>query len=127
MVIAVLRPMPPGHCGRFCGNLANSVAARALEVRQVVEIVDQHVALVDFARCRRRDDDGVGVEVAVVGDRRGQRRVMAQALENAVRARRSRAEQQSRGQTAKGDPSDETSIQHIDFLVLMRLPGRVRT
>src|SRR5271154_3633305 len=24
-VIAVLRPTPPGHCGRFCGNLAKSV------------------------------------------------------------------------------------------------------
>src|SRR5271168_477604 len=26
--IAVLRPMPPGHCGRFCGNLAKSVTDR---------------------------------------------------------------------------------------------------
>ena len=25
IVIAVVRPMPPGHCGRFCGSLANSV------------------------------------------------------------------------------------------------------
>ena len=35
-----------------------------------------------------RDDDRVGVEIAVVGDGRGQRRVMAQVFEHALRARR---------------------------------------
>ena len=28
IVIAVVRPMPPGHCGRVCGSLANSVVDR---------------------------------------------------------------------------------------------------
>src|SRR5271168_2425854 len=28
IVIAVVRPMPPGHCGRFCGSLANRVVDR---------------------------------------------------------------------------------------------------
>ncbi len=27
IVMAVVRPMPPGHCGRFCGSFANSAVA----------------------------------------------------------------------------------------------------
>ena len=100
MVIAVVRPTPPGHCGRCRGSLANSVVfvvdgivvddggAGPLQVRHVVEIVDQHVVLLDLAGGDRRHDDGVGVLVAVVRHGRGQRDVLVDGLEEAARSRR---------------------------------------
>ena len=57
MVIAVVRPTPPGHCGRLRGIAANRSSclrrgcvvddggAEALQIVAVVEVVDQHVVL----------------------------------------------------------------------------------
>ena len=42
--------------------------AGALQVRHIVEIVDENVAVLDFAGGDRGDDNRVRIEVAVVGD-----------------------------------------------------------
>jgi hypothetical protein len=80
IVIAVLNPTPPGHCGNFCGNCANVVVsgaglqstidARSLQVRQAVEIVNQHIALLDLSGRNRRHDHCVRTDVAIVRDGR---------------------------------------------------------
>src|ERR1700722_3638652 len=36
MVIAVVRPMPPGHCGRACGSLANRVVDRVEGLKSMI-------------------------------------------------------------------------------------------
>jgi len=42
--------------------------AGALQIRQIIEIIDQHVALLDFPGRDRCHDDGIGIEIAVFGD-----------------------------------------------------------
>ena len=56
-----------------------------LQIGDIVEVVDQDVVLLDFAGGHGRDDDGVRVEVAVVGDGRGQRDVMPDRLQQTAR------------------------------------------
>ena len=122
MVIAVVRPTPPGHCGKILRQLgergssfswpgcSRRSSCRCPADSRVVEIVDQHVVLLDLAGGDRRHDDGVGVEVAVVGHRRGQGDVAMDRAEHPGIFRRRRqaardqyGDQQSRG---RGDPSD---------------------
>ena len=100
MVIAVVRPTPPGHCARFCGTLGeqrrllggrvvvDDRRAGALQVGDVVEIVDQHVVLLDLAGRDRRHHDRVGIEVAIVRHRRGQGDVPMDGFQEALAARR---------------------------------------
>ena len=97
IVIAVVRPTPPGHCGKLLRQLGeqrrlpggrvvvDDRRAGALQVREVVEIVDQHVVLLDLPGRDRRDDDGIGVVVAVVRHGRGQGDVLVDGLQEAVR------------------------------------------
>jgi hypothetical protein len=53
------------------GGVIDDRAAGALQVRHIVEIGHQHVALLDLAGRDRRDDHGIGVEVTIVRHRRG--------------------------------------------------------
>ena len=60
MVIAVVSPTPPGHCGKIArdggeraqflgaGRVADDGGAEALKVVAVVEVVDQHVVRLDL-------------------------------------------------------------------------------
>ncbi len=57
---------------------------RALQIRDVVEVVDQHVVPMDDARRNRRHHDRVGIEIAVVRHGRGQRAVAMDGLEKAL-------------------------------------------
>ena len=36
IVMAVVRPMPPGHCGRFCGSLAKSDVDRVEGLKSMI-------------------------------------------------------------------------------------------
>ena len=93
IVIAVDRPTPPGHAFRSRGIDAGRLqllrrravvddrAAGALQVRRVVEVVDEHVARLDRAGRHRRDRDRVRVLVAVVRHRVDERGVAMHGLE----------------------------------------------
>jgi hypothetical protein len=102
MVIAVVRPTPPGHCGRFRGIAANRLSCfvagrqvtmvlpRPWRVVAVVEVVDQHVAGLDLAGGDGRDDDRIRVLIAVRRHRGGGQAVAANVVEEALRLRRLR-------------------------------------
>ena len=88
MVIAVVSPMPPGHCGKCRGSSANTDSflrrgivvdnrcAEALKVLVVIEIGDQNVVFLDRAGRCRRNNDRIRILVAIGGNSRAQGRVV---------------------------------------------------
>jgi hypothetical protein len=75
-----------------------------LQIARIVEIADEHVVLLDRAGEDRRDDDRVGILIAVLGNGGDQRGLPADRIEEARRrsgARRQRRKSGRRRQRAK--------------------------
>ena len=84
-----LRQMPRqlGEQRRLLGRrvVVDDRGAEALQVRNVVEIVDQHIVFLNLPGRHRRHHDGIGILVAVVRHGRGQRDVLLDGLQEAAR------------------------------------------
>ena len=85
--------------GRFgCRIVIDDRRASALKVLLVVEIVDEHIALLDLADRDRRDDHGIGIGIAVRRNGRVENGELLYRIEKVRRLRLCRRAENHRGE-----------------------------